>query len=502
MALSQFWAVSVPAKGSAVVNIGAREISVTQVAIDFGRASTKLKGGERCFLSVTTGSCEVDNAAVCTLTAGSSDHAEVALEFGPADSLVEFSNAGKLPLCVSGTVLDFAQDDDEGDDEEDDGDFAGEVVEGEEDEEEILRAMQRGFEEQVGDEEEEEEEEEAEDEDEDEQKGGDDDDGGDDDEDDLEEAEYRDMFLVTRGSGSKDQRKHREALLAAMDEDGEEIVAAFADQEQEEEEPKKKKKKKTTTTTTKKVKKEAKKETKKAGNKRKRSDADEEELLLQLEKASNANGKAYADAEDNADSQEERKRRKKEKKKRQKERRNSEAAAAAEERARVEARSNAAKAAAPGFGGGHPKAQRDAERQLAGMLRNEQCTFGTRQQKQAARWNYPSSSNRGRGGAGVLVQDVVPPAAGGAGKRASRGSRVGIVYKGFLTNGKKFDAGKLNFRVGLGEVVKGFDIGVMGMKPGQCRRVIIPPALGYGKRRAGPIPANSTLVFDIKLADL
>ncbi|OAD03603.1 hypothetical protein MUCCIDRAFT_134200, partial [Mucor lusitanicus CBS 277.49] len=87
------------------------------------------------------------------------------------------------------------------------------------------------------------------------------------------------------------------------------------------------------------------------------------------------------------------------------------------------------------------------------------------------------------------------------------GQRIGMRYIGKLTTGKVFDknvSGKpFNFLLGRGEVIKGWDIGVAGMKVGGERKLTIPPALAYGKRGAPPdIPKNATLVFDIKLVTM
>jgi peptidylprolyl isomerase len=81
---------------------------------------------------------------------------------------------------------------------------------------------------------------------------------------------------------------------------------------------------------------------------------------------------------------------------------------------------------------------------------------------------------------------------------------VAIHYVGRLADGKQFDANRpadqpFVFRIDAGEVVPGFDEGVSGMRVGGRRQVIIPPALGYGARDNGPIPANSILVFTIDL---
>ncbi|KAM7504659.1 hypothetical protein LguiB_003563 [Lonicera macranthoides] len=94
------------------------------------------------------------------------------------------------------------------------------------------------------------------------------------------------------------------------------------------------------------------------------------------------------------------------------------------------------------------------------------------------------------------------------GKRASPGNRVSVRYIGKLKkNGKIFDSnvGKapFKFRLGLGEVIKGWDVGVNGMRVGDKRRLTIPPAMGYGAKGAGgAIPPNAWLVFDVELVNV
>ena len=93
----------------------------------------------------------------------------------------------------------------------------------------------------------------------------------------------------------------------------------------------------------------------------------------------------------------------------------------------------------------------------------------------------------------------------GTGATATKGHNVKVNYTGWLTNGKKFDSsvGKapFTFRLGAGEVIKGWDEGVAGMKVGGKRQLRIPPDLGYGAQGVGGglIPPNSTLVFDVEL---
>jgi FKBP-type peptidyl-prolyl cis-trans isomerase FkpA len=94
----------------------------------------------------------------------------------------------------------------------------------------------------------------------------------------------------------------------------------------------------------------------------------------------------------------------------------------------------------------------------------------------------------------------------GNGEVAKEGSHVRVHYTGWLTNGKKFDssvdAGKpFDFTIGNGEVIKGWEEGVAGMRVGGKRQLRIPPDLGYGAEGTpgGPIPPNATLIFDVQL---
>jgi FKBP-type peptidyl-prolyl cis-trans isomerase FkpA len=93
----------------------------------------------------------------------------------------------------------------------------------------------------------------------------------------------------------------------------------------------------------------------------------------------------------------------------------------------------------------------------------------------------------------------------GTGATPQRGQTVTVHYTGTLENGKKFDSSldrgtPSNFRIGVGEVIKGWDEGLMSMKVGGKRRLVIPSALGYGPQGRPPdIPGNSTLIFDVEL---
>lgn len=96
----------------------------------------------------------------------------------------------------------------------------------------------------------------------------------------------------------------------------------------------------------------------------------------------------------------------------------------------------------------------------------------------------------------------------GKGSEVKDGDTVSVNYKGTLVDGKEFDNSykrgqPFEFKVGEGRVIKGWDLGLVGMKVGGKRKLTIPSELGYGERGAGAdIPPNSTLIFEIELLEI
>ena len=102
------------------------------------------------------------------------------------------------------------------------------------------------------------------------------------------------------------------------------------------------------------------------------------------------------------------------------------------------------------------------------------------------------------------IQDLVI----GTGKTAAAGDDAVMHYTGWLTDGTKFDSSHdrrqpFVFPLGAGRVIRGWDVGVEGMKIGGKRKLIIPPHMGYGPRGAGGvIPGGATLIFEVELIDI
>lgn len=107
---------------------------------------------------------------------------------------------------------------------------------------------------------------------------------------------------------------------------------------------------------------------------------------------------------------------------------------------------------------------------------------------------------------GAVTLDVADLVVG-TGATAASGDTLTVHYVGTLTNGTVFDSSRASnqpftFRLGVGQVIQGWDLGVPGMKVGGKRKLTIPPQLAYGSRQVGSIPPNSTLIFEIELLSI
>jgi FKBP-type peptidyl-prolyl cis-trans isomerase FkpA len=95
----------------------------------------------------------------------------------------------------------------------------------------------------------------------------------------------------------------------------------------------------------------------------------------------------------------------------------------------------------------------------------------------------------------------------GTGPEAKVGDRISVHYTGWLTDNTKFDSSldsnqPYEFVLGQGDVIKGWDTGLVGMKVGGKRKLTIPPEMAYGEQGSGPIPPNSTLIFEVELLSI
>src|SRR4030042_3864817 len=100
----------------------------------------------------------------------------------------------------------------------------------------------------------------------------------------------------------------------------------------------------------------------------------------------------------------------------------------------------------------------------------------------------------------LKIEDILA----GSGKEAKNGNKLTVNYSGTLTDGTKFDSSygrnePFTFTLGAGSVIPGWDQGLLGMKEKGKRKLTIPSDLAYGESGSGPIPPNSTLIFEIEL---
>lgn len=103
----------------------------------------------------------------------------------------------------------------------------------------------------------------------------------------------------------------------------------------------------------------------------------------------------------------------------------------------------------------------------------------------------------------LIIQDVQE----GSGAEATVGKTLVAHYVGTFVDGTKFDSSRdrgqpFQFTLGAGQVIRGWDQGLIGMRVGGVRKLIVPPNLGYGSQQIGPIPPNSTLLFEVELLEV
>jgi FKBP-type peptidyl-prolyl cis-trans isomerase FkpA len=99
-----------------------------------------------------------------------------------------------------------------------------------------------------------------------------------------------------------------------------------------------------------------------------------------------------------------------------------------------------------------------------------------------------------RRASGLYVQDLVT----GTGAVATQGRSVVVRYSGWLPNGKKFETSEITVTLGKNKTIRAWEEGLLGMRVGGKRRLVVPPNLGYGARAAGEIPPNSVLIFEME----
>lgn len=136
-------------------------------------------------------------------------------------------------------------------------------------------------------------------------------------------------------------------------------------------------------------------------------------------------------------------------------------------------------------------------------LKQDQQTKQKKNKDQSSDQNVQSDQKKRVVEGGVVVEELKI----GNGTPAKSGKFVSVYYVGRLKNGRKFDSTTqgegFKFRLGKGEVIKGWDVGIIGMKVGGKRRITVPPAMGYGARGSPPvIPSNSTLIFEVELRNV
>ena len=127
---------------------------------------------------------------------------------------------------------------------------------------------------------------------------------------------------------------------------------------------------------------------------------------------------------------------------------------------------------------------------------------------EASRNSAAAAAGDVRGASSVTIEGMnIEDIAVGEGDEVKVGDSVSVQYTGTLTDGTKFDSSydhgdAFSFAVGAGQVIKGWDLGLVGMKVGGKRKLTIPSNLAYGDQGIGPIPPGATLVFEIELVKI
>lgn len=137
------------------------------------------------------------------------------------------------------------------------------------------------------------------------------------------------------------------------------------------------------------------------------------------------------------------------------------------------------------------------------MNKSSEDNFPLKDPREQTQTQTQSQTNKTTMENGLQIEDTKV----GEGTEVKAGNTVTVHYTGTLTNGVKFDSSldrgtPFSFTIGQGQVIQGWEQGLLGMKVGGKRKLTIPASLGYGSQTIGGIPANSTLMFEIELLDV
>lgn len=132
---------------------------------------------------------------------------------------------------------------------------------------------------------------------------------------------------------------------------------------------------------------------------------------------------------------------------------------------------------------------------------NTEITQENMSQEQEINQNQENSQNQS-----AVVPQMQILKEGSGDTVSAIGDTLVVAYTGYFVDGTVFDSSvgrsDFEFSLGAGQVIAGWDLGLVGMKVGEERRLVLPPEFAYGQNAVGPIPANSTLVFDVRLIEI